>query len=113
MRLLIGIGMMVAASIIGAFASLFLKKGSATITKNLKLLIKNPNLFFGVFLYGVGMVIGIPALKFGPLNVLYPINALVYIWTSFLAAKYLGESINKFKIIGIGLIILGVVLITR
>jgi uncharacterized membrane protein len=50
----------------------------------------------------------IPALKGGDLSVLYPFVALAYIWVSLLSVKFLGEKMNKFKWLGIALIIIGV-----
>jgi len=92
----------------GSFGPIYLKKGSAM---SFKYFYKNFNLIFGVFFYGVGTVLFIPALKGGELSILYPLVSLMYIWVSLLSVKMLGEKMNKFKWIGILLIILGVSLI--
>ncbi len=64
-------------------------------------------------LYGVSAVIYVWALKYGRLSLLYPITSLSYVWVSLLSVKFLKENMNNYKWIGISLIILGVILITR
>ena len=68
----------------------------------------NYHLFGGVGLYAIGTILFIPALKGGELSVLYPFVALNYIWVSLLSVKFLGEKMNRFKWLGIALIIIGV-----
>ena len=107
----IAIGTVVIASIIGAFGSLFLKKGADKLELSVKRLLNNKVLIAGVVLFGLGYTLSIPMLKFADLSILYPLSALTYIWVCFLSKKYLGEKINKYKWIGVFLILLGVVLI--
>jgi len=102
------IGLVVLATVIGAFGPILLKKASAKKLSNIKSLMANYPLFGGVALYGISTILFIPALKGGELSVLYPFVALVYIWVSLLSVKFLGEKMNKYKWIGIFLIILGV-----
>lgn len=65
----------------------------------------------GLFCYAVGLFIGIVALRFGDLSVLYPLSSTTYIWVTLLSKYKLKENINFFKILGIGSIIFGVYLI--
>ena len=102
------IGLVVLATLIGAFGPILLKKASAKKLSSIKELAKNYYLFGGVALYGISTVLFIPALKGGDLSVLYPFLALVYIWVSLLSVKFLGEGMNKLKWFGIALIIIGV-----
>ncbi len=62
-------------------------------------------------MYGISTIIFIPTLKYGQLSVLYPLVATSYMWTTLVAVKFLGEKMNRFKWIGIILIIIGVSLI--
>ncbi len=101
------IGLVVTATLVGAFGPILLKKASAKRLSKLKSLATNYHLFGGVALYAVGTLLFIPALKGGDLSVLYPFVALAYVWVSLLSVKFLGEKMNKFKWIGIALIILG------
>ena len=99
------VALVVAGGLVGAFGPIYLKRGSGM---SFKYIYKNFNLLFGVFFYGIGTILFIPALKGGDLSILYPIVSLVYIWVSLLSVKMLGEKMNKFKWLGILLIILGV-----
>ena len=105
------IGMVILATIVGALGPIMLKKASAKKFSSLKSLAANYYLFAGIILYGFGTVLFIPALKGGELSVLYPFVALIYIWVSLLSVKFLGEKMNKFKWLGIALIIAGVTFI--
>lgn len=105
------IGLVVSATLIGAFGPILLKKASAKELSSIKSLSTNYPLFWGVALYAMGTLLFIPALKGGDLSVLYPFVSLSYIWVSLLSVKFLGESMNKFKWMGIALIILGVAFI--
>ena len=102
------IGLVILATIVGAFGPILLKKASAKRLSNISSLLKNYNLFAGVALYAVGTLLFIPALKGGDLSVLYPFVAVTYIWVSLLSVRFLGEKMNRFKWIGIALIIVGV-----
>ena len=48
------------------------------------------------------------ALKGRELSRLYPIIALTYVWVTFLSVMFLGEHVNFFRALGIGLIVSGV-----
>ncbi len=102
------IGLVVTATLIGAFGPILLKKASAKKLSKISSLIQNYHLFGGVALYAIGTLLFIPALKGGDLSVLYPFVALTYIWVSLLSVKFLGEKMNKLKWLGIALIIIGV-----
>ena len=105
------IGLVILATLVGAFGPIMLKKASAKKLSSISSLIKNYYLFIGIILYGLGTVLFIPALRGGDLSVLYPFVALVYIWVSLLSVKFLGEKMNRFKWIGVALIIIGVIFI--
>ncbi len=102
------IGLVVLGTLVGAFGPILLKKASAKSLSKLSSLATNYHLFGGVALYAIGTILFIPALKGGDLSVLYPFVALSYIWVSLLSIKFLGEKMNKYKWIGILLIIIGV-----
>ena len=102
------IGLAIFATIVGSYGPILLKKASAKNFSGMKSLITNYDLIYGIGLYGISTVIFIPALKGGELSVLYPLVALSYIWVSLLSVKMLGEKMNKWKWIGISLIIVGV-----
>ena len=104
-------GLVILATLLGDFGPILLRKASAKSLSKISALMTNYNLFGGVGLYAVGTILFIPALKGGDLSVLYPFVALTYIWVSLLSVRFLGEKMNKFKWLGIGLIIAGVTFI--
>ena len=103
------VGLVVLAGLLGSLGPIYLKKASDKFS--FKTIFSNYYLFLGVIFYGIGTVLFIPALKGGDLSILYPLIALTYIWVSFLSIKMLGEKMNRFKWIGILLIIIGVTFI--
>jgi uncharacterized membrane protein len=102
------IGLVISATLVGAFGPILLKKASAKKLSSIKSLMHNYYLMGGVTLYGIGTVLFIPALRGGDLSILYPFVSLAYVWISLLSVKFLGEKMNTMKWFGIGLIILGV-----
>ncbi|MBT4540500.1 EamA family transporter [Candidatus Woesearchaeota archaeon] len=96
------------ATFMGATGSLLLKIGSSKFKLEIKALITNYALIFGLGLYGLASILFIIALKYGDLSYLYPFISLSYIWTALLSVKYLKEDMNKWKWISIIIIIIGV-----
>ena len=109
-NLIIALILVFLATILGAFGSLLLKKGAVKKFSFLGLL-HNYNLILGFVLYAGSTIPFIVALRFGDLSVVYPFVSLSYIWVIILSKKFLNESINTYKILGICFIVLGVVLI--
>ena len=105
------IGLVILATLIGAFGPILLKKASARKLSKISSLIKNYYLFAGISLYAMGTIMFIPALKGGDLSILYPFVSVTYIWVSLLSVRFLGEKMNKYKWFGVTLIILGVTFI--
>jgi uncharacterized membrane protein len=102
------IGLVVLATIIGSLGPIFMKKGSKRFKLKFELLIHNYELIAGIFFYGIATLLFIPALRGGELSVLYPLVSLSYVWVSLLSIKMLNEKMNKFKWLGVLLIIIGV-----
>ncbi len=92
---------------IGAFGSVFLKKGSNKLVFKLDEIIKNWQIFLGLFLYGVSMLLYLPALKLGNLSVVYPLSASNYAIVALLSVKFLNENMSLRKWVGISFIIMG------
>src|SRR3989338_981819 len=105
------IGLVIFATLIGAFGPILLKKASEKKLSKISSLMANYHLMGGVALYGIGTVLFIPALKGGDLSVIYPFVSLNYIWVSLLSVRFLGEKMNRLKWLGVALIILGVTFI--
>ena len=95
------------ASIIGSFGAVFLKLGSARITKS-PLSFLNWHLAFGVALFLGSSVFYAIGIKNGQLSVLYPMVSLGYIWTLLWSRLFFKEPFTRQKFVGLGLILLGV-----
>lgn len=98
-------------TLIGAVASLFLKKASGA--GGIVELIKNKNLYLGGILYVLSAVLNIYILRYLDYSVVLPLTSFTYIWTLFLSGMILNEKITKKKICGVMLVICGAVLIAR
>lgn len=98
-------------TVLGAFASLFLKRSSNN--KSISKMLKNKNVYIGALLYIASAFLNIYVLKYLDYSIVLPLTSITYIWTMFISRKYLGEKINKNKIFGLLLILLGVFFITR
>jgi len=105
------VGLILVSTVVGAFGSLFFKKGADDLSLNLKSLASNWRLALGFVFYLGGASLFIFSLKGGELSVLYPIVSFSYVWVSFLSIKFLGETMNRLKWLGVLSIVVGVGLI--
>lgn len=85
----------------GALGGTFFKKSSA---KNNKI---NSYLILGTALYGIGAILNIILLKYIPLTILFPCNAITYIWTTLIAKYVFNENITRYNVLGMSFITLG------
>ena len=94
----------------GAVASLFLKRASAS--HGLLQLIKNKNLYIGGLLYFGSSLLNILILQHLDYSVVLPMTSLTYVWTLIISSFALREPITKQKIAGVVLIVLGAIIIS-
>ena len=92
-------------TMLGAVASLFLKKASGS--NSLIDMLKNINLYIGGFLYVSSAVLNIWLLKILDYSVILPLTSLTYIWTMIISYFILKEKITVKKVLGICLILIG------
>jgi len=107
------IGLMVLCTAFTSIAQIFYKLGAAKLQFSLISIITNLPLITGMALYILGAIIMIIAFKGGEVSVLYPIIATSYIWVSLLSAYFFNEDLNLFRWIGIFVIILGIIFISK
>ena len=69
-------------------------------------------LLAGFALYGVGALLMILAMRHGELSVLHPMMSMGYVLSVVLGFWVLGETVTLTKVLGIGVITLGLVLIS-
>lgn len=97
-------------TMIGAIASLFLKRASSF--DNFLGLVKNPNLYLGAFLYFSSALLNIYILHYLDYSVVLPLTSLTYVWTMFLSQFFLKEKIGIKKYIGVSLIFGGAIIVS-
>jgi len=105
-------GLVLLATIAGAFGALYLKRTAKSMKGSLINKILDKNLIIGLLLYGIGSLFSLVALKFENVSIVYALTSMSYIWIIFLSMRFLGEKINRYKWFGIALIILGVILMS-
>lgn len=70
-------------------------------------------LFLGVLGHVVSLVLWVYCLMHVKLSVAYPFLALGYVFIAFLSYSFLGESISINKAVGMVLIVIGIIFITK
>lgn len=72
-----------------------------------------PYILGGMLSYAASLVLWIMALSRVEVSVAYPMVSLGYVLTALAAWHFLGESLSGLRLLGIGVIILGVVLVAK
>ena len=101
--------LVVFTTLLTSSAQILWKKGSSTLTFDIFSILTNYYIVGGILLYVVSGVLLIISFRGGEVSVLYPIIATSYVWVSFLSIKFLGETMNNFRWIGITSIIAGII----
>ena len=109
--------------VLNAAAQLLLKAGTNAIGSfeftaenvlpvGMKLALE-PHILGGMACYAVSLVVWILGLSRVPVSVAYPMLSVGYVLNALAAWYLFGESLNAQKLVGVGFIILGVILVTR
>ncbi len=72
-----------------------------------------PHILGGIACYVVSVVLWILALSRVEVSVAYPMLSIGYVVTSLAAWYWLGESVSAMRLIGIGIIVVGVFVVAR
>jgi multidrug transporter EmrE-like cation transporter len=72
-----------------------------------------PWLWVGLFCYGISVVVWILALSRVDVTIAYPMLSIGYVVNALAAAALLGEALTLQRMLGIGIIILGVFILAR
>ncbi len=103
------IGLVLLCTVIGAAAQLLLRWGAAdAVDGGLIGVLTNLPVLGGYCCLAINTGLLVLALRNGQLSVLYPIIALTYVWVTILSPIFFGEIIDIYKVVGVGLIVLGV-----
>lgn len=108
---------------LNAVAQLLLKAGTNAVghfhftTENIVpigwKLATQPAILGGMTCYAVSLVVWIMALSRVEVSVAYPMLSVGYVLNAVAAWYFLGESVTPLRLLGIGIIILGVYLVAR
>ena len=96
-------------TMLGAVASLFLKKASTT--SGVRNLITNANLYIGAGLYILGIFLNIYILRHLDYTVVLPMTSFTYVWTMVVSYQALNENITKKKMMGVCMIVIGAIFV--
>ncbi len=105
-------------TVMGSVGSIFLKRATDsfkgdTVHKAVVNLLKTADIYIGGLLYVTAAVINIIVLRFLDYSIVLPLTAFTYVWTIFLAKWKFNETITKNKLIGMALVVIGAVLVSR
>jgi len=109
--------------LLNAFAQLWLKAatrvsgpllaGDASLANRVMQLVAVPSLWYALTAYGLSVVVWIVGLSRVPVSQAYPMLSLGYVLNIGMAWWLFGEVPNAQRIIGVGVIVAGVVLVAR
>lgn len=109
--------------LLNAFAQLWLKAatrvsgpllaGDAALMNRAMQLVAVPSLWYALAAYGLSVVVWIVGLSRVPVSQAYPMLSLGYVLNIGLAWWLFGEIPNAQRVIGVGVIVAGVVLVAR
>ena len=103
------IGLVVLCTVIGAAAQILMRNGAALMVDTGWAGVRsNSSWLAGYLCLAANTALLVLALRDGQLSVLYPIIALTYVWVTILVPMFFNDVINAYKIIGVGLIVVGV-----
>ena len=88
-----------------------LRAGSDCI-RFLSKVLTRPSLWLGVLAMVTGLIVWLLAIAQGDLSLVFPIGSLQYILILFLAHKFLGEKIDRMKLIGTLLVMAGIIIMS-
>jgi drug/metabolite transporter (DMT)-like permease len=72
-----------------------------------------PFILAGMACYAVSLVVWIMGLSRAPVSVAYPMLSLGYVVNAIVAWAWLGEAVTPLRLVGIGIIVLGVYIVAR
>ena len=99
-------------TVLGAAAQILMKTGANLLGHHGVVgLLTNFPLLAGYVLYGLSTVLLVLAFRDGELSLLYPVIALTYVWVTVLSFVIFRETVNVFKLTGISIIMVGVVVL--
>lgn len=93
----------------GSIGSILLKK--ATNCNNILKILFSKSFIIGCLIYFLGCLLNILLLKYLDYSEVLPLTSITYIWTLLFARIFLKEEINFKKVLGVGCIFVGAILV--
>ena len=98
--------------LLNAAAQLLLKAGTNAMPLGLRLALE-PHILGGLACYVVSVVVWVVALSRVPVSIAYPMLSIGYVVNALAAWYWLGEAVSSMRMLGIGIIVLGVFIVAR
>jgi multidrug transporter EmrE-like cation transporter len=115
--ILTGVGLNAAAQLLLKVATRplahFANFSAATLGSSVMILFKSLPFWAGMLCYGASVCVWLAALTKAPVSTAYPMLSLGYVAVAAVSVMWLGESMTPAKVLGIALICVGVVLVSR
>ena len=115
--ILTGVGLNAAAQLLLKTATRPLAHFTAfnadTLGGSIVILTRSLPFWSGMFCYAASLCVWLAALAKAPVSTAYPMLSLGYVIVAVVSVGWLGESLSPAKMLGIALICLGVVLVSR
>jgi multidrug transporter EmrE-like cation transporter len=115
--ILTGVGLNAAAQLVLKAATrplaAFTRFDTETLLASVLVLGRSPPFWVGMFCYAASLCVWLAALSRAPVSIAYPMLSIGYIVVAFASVAWLGETLSLTKILGIVLICVGVVLVSR
>jgi multidrug transporter EmrE-like cation transporter len=115
--ILTGVGLNAAAQLLLKVAARplghFTAFNADTLSSSVVILFKSLPFWTGMFCYGASLCVWIAALTKAPVSSAYPMLSLGYVVVAAISVGWLGETVTPAKLLGIALICVGVVLVSR
>jgi multidrug transporter EmrE-like cation transporter len=115
--ILTGVGLNAAAQLLLKVATRplahFSQFGVDILIDSAMILFKSPSFWAGMVCYGTSVCVWLAALAKAPVSTAYPMLSLGYVAVAAVSFLWLGESMGPAKVVGIALICVGVVLVSR
>jgi multidrug transporter EmrE-like cation transporter len=109
---LVSFSLILVGVLLNATAQLLLKAGTNAMPLGLRLAIE-PHILAGLACYVVSVVVWIVALSRVPVSIAYPMLSIGYVVNAIAAWYLLGEAVTPMRLVGIGIIVLGVFIVAR
>jgi multidrug transporter EmrE-like cation transporter len=119
----VSLALILAGVLLNAAAQLLLKAGTNAVGQfdfhsgnivpvGLKLAFQ-PHILSGIVCYLVSLVVWIMALSRVPVSIAYPMLSIGYVINAVAAWYLFGENVSAMRLLGIGIIVLGVFIVAR